>query len=397
MTSMNFRGFGNATIKGETVGDADDPTVLLLHGGGRTQEAWTDVARALVTAGRQVISIDLRGPEFIESPGTRRLTFDELVEGLRYVLSQLSSRPTIVATSVGGWVACAALGESRAPVASGLVICDAPPNFDRDPQEEAGNGGFDWDPSYEITFDVSDMRTRLEAAASNVTVPLMFVASRHADRAEDVCLSFHQTAPNLEVVEIATAEYLNPAERLDLFNAVLLNFLEQKDPRTPPDYIAGSDSRTLRNAMGCFATGITIITALRSDSTPIGLTANSFTSVSLDPPLLLVCIAKSSSNLVTFEQTDSFAVNVLHIGQQPTSNLFTSKSGDRFSHVEWRVGESGAPILPKSLASIECSTHARYDGGDHIILVGKVERATFDPRRDPLLYFSGKYRRLHLG
>jgi flavin reductase (DIM6/NTAB) family NADH-FMN oxidoreductase RutF len=98
-----------------------------------------------------------------------------------------------------------------------------------------------------------------------------------------------------------------------------------------------------------------------------------------------------------FESAPHFGINVLHIGQQPISNLFASRVPDRFSQVDWEPGQRGVPILTKSLASIECARHAVHDGGDHIILVGRVERARFESRRDPLLYFSGKYRRLHLG
>ena len=140
-----------------------------------------------------------------------------------------------------------------------------------------------------------------------------------------------------------------------------------------------------------------MVTALNDDGRPVGLTANSFSSVSLDPPLVLACIARSSSSLPVLEAASHFAINILHIGQQPISNLFASRVEDRFGQVDWEPGQHGAPVLTKSLAAIECERYAVYDGGDHIILVGRVERARFEPRRDPLLYFGGKYRRLHLG
>jgi flavin reductase (DIM6/NTAB) family NADH-FMN oxidoreductase RutF len=125
------------------------------------------------------------------------------------------------------------------------------------------------------------------------------------------------------------------------------------------------------------------------------LTANSFTSVSLDPPLLLVCIANNSGSAEVLRGIDDFAVNVLQIGQQPVSNLFAGKSEDRFAGTRWEVGEYGAPILPSSLGIFECKRDALHEAGDHFILVGRVEKASFEPRRDPLLYFRGKYRRLH--
>lgn len=403
MTSVNFKGFGGAAIKAEVFGSPDNPTVLLLHGGGRTGEAWIKIAEALVDAGRYAISIDFRGPALEDTSRRRQFQFEEFVEGLRLVLDQLPSRPVIVATSLGGWMACAALGESAAPVASGLVLCDEPPNIVLQPGDKelvAAHGQaphIDWDPAYQVVFDSISMRARLSAAAARITIPVMYVHTGASEAAEHMGTAFLQGTPNVELLEIGAADQTEPTERLDQFNAVLLDFLERKDPRTPPEYIAGSDSRTLRNAMGCFATGITVVTTLRADAMPVGLTANSFTSVSLDPPLLLICLAKTSSSLSAFEQSDKFAVNILHIGQQPTSNVFTSKSADRFGQTDWSLGETGVPILTNSLASMECTCQARYDGGDHIIMVGQVERARFEPRRDPLLYFSGKYRRLHLG
>ena len=147
--------------------------------------------------------------------------------------------------------------------------------------------------------------------------------------------------------------------------------------------------------MGCFATGVTIVTTIAADGAPLGLTANSFTSVSLDPPLLLVCIANSSSSAAAMQVADRFAVNVLQIGQQPVSNRFASKLEDRFAPKDWIVGEFGAPVLDGSLCAFECERHSITDAGDHFILVGKVLKASFEARRDPLLYFRGKYRRLH--
>ena len=167
------------------------------------------------------------------------------------------------------------------------------------------------------------------------------------------------------------------------------------DP-TGAEFAPGPEmARELRDTLGRFATGVTIITAHASDGRPVGLTANSFTSVSLDPPLLLVCIANNSGSAEVLRGIDDFAVNVLQIGQQPVSNLFAGKSEDRFAGTRWEVGEYGAPILPSSLGIFECKRDALHEAGDHFILVGRVEKASFEPRRDPLLYFRGKYRRVH--
>ena len=116
----------------------------------------------------------------------------------------------------------------------------------------------------------------------------------------------------------------------------LIGFLERHAPREALHYHAGSDPRTLRDALGCFATGVTVVTTLDEEGQPIGLTANSFSSVSLDPPLILFCLARSSANVERFRQAAHFAINVLHIGQQPTSGAF-ARPGDRFQDVAWEA------------------------------------------------------------
>ena len=160
------------------------------------------------------------------------------------------------------------------------------------------------------------------------------------------------------------------------------------------EYRTGSDPRTLRDALGCFATGVTVVTAQAGDE-PTGLTVNSFTSVSLDPPLLLVCIQKQAASATALVEASHFAVNVLQNEQQPASIRFSTRDEDRFGTTPWSCGELGAPILKDSLSVFECERFAVYDGGDHHILVGKVVTARFDESLDPLLFFRGRYRRLH--
>lgn len=160
------------------------------------------------------------------------------------------------------------------------------------------------------------------------------------------------------------------------------------------EYRSGHDARTLRDALGCFATGVTVVTCL-NDGAPAGLTVNSFTSVSLDPPLLLVCIRKLAASAQTLIAAPCFAINVLQTGQQPASITFSTRVENRFGETPWSCGESGAPILTESLCVFECARYAVYDGGDHHILVGQVVKASFDASLDPLLFFRGRYRRLH--
>ncbi|HEV8406592.1 MAG TPA: flavin reductase family protein [Sphingomicrobium sp.] len=164
---------------------------------------------------------------------------------------------------------------------------------------------------------------------------------------------------------------------------------------TKGEYRSGHDQRTLRDALGCFATGVTVVTCVDETGRPAGLTVNSFTSVSLDPPLLLVCLHKMAASSGALTAATHFAINVLQTEQQPASITFSTRVEDRFGSTPWSCGEAGAPILRDSLCVFECERFAAYEGGDHHILVGKVVKASFDAAVDPLLYFRGSYRRLH--
>jgi len=167
------------------------------------------------------------------------------------------------------------------------------------------------------------------------------------------------------------------------------------DQPTTGEYRSGHDPRTLRDALGCFATGVTVVTCLGADGNPAGLTVNSFTSVSLDPPLLLVCLHKMAASATALTEASHFAVNVLQTGQQPASIRFATRDEDRFGATPWACGEAGAPILEDSLGVFECERYAVHNGGDHHILIGQVVKASFDGSLDPLLFFRGRYRRLH--
>jgi flavin reductase (DIM6/NTAB) family NADH-FMN oxidoreductase RutF/pimeloyl-ACP methyl ester carboxylesterase len=404
MKVIEFRGFAGVRLQAEISGAADDPAVLLLHGGGQTRAVWADAAKALVEAGRQVINLDLRGHGGSEWPADGRYDFEAFVEDLRAVLAQMGSRPVIVAATLGGWIATVALGNDAATLASGLVMADLPTHVDAATSRAIGAQLRDrvtqetpaWDVRLLDAFDVADMPSKLSAAAPNIAIPVLFVRGALSELvSSEQASEFVSALPDAEFMEVDDASLLVTSERTELFNALLLDFLERKQPRAAPEYHSGSDARTLRDALGCFATGVTIITTNTAEGLPIGLTANSFTSVSLDPPLLLVCVAHTSSSATALKATDYFAVNVLQIGQQMTSNRFAGKLEDRFANSDWTLGETGVPILSGSLSTFECAREALYDGGDHFILVGRVIKASYEPRRDPLLYFRGKYRRLH--
>jgi flavin reductase (DIM6/NTAB) family NADH-FMN oxidoreductase RutF len=150
------------------------------------------------------------------------------------------------------------------------------------------------------------------------------------------------------------------------------------------------DPKDFRNALGTFATGVTIITAAGSDGKPYGLTCNSFASVSLNPPLVLWSLGMFSQALSVFQNASHFTVNVLGASQQALANKFAKSSEDKFAGVEWKPGLGNAPILAESVANFQCRAANRYYGGDHIIFLGAVEAYTYS-RREPLLFARGGY------
>lgn len=146
----------------------------------------------------------------------------------------------------------------------------------------------------------------------------------------------------------------------------------------------------LRRAFGHYPTGVTVITTTTPDGQRVGMTANSFSSLSLDPPLVLWSIARSSTNFEVFRNARHFAVHVLHSGQEQIARQFATKDCDRFAGVNCAPGRSGAPVLPDFHACFDCETHEVLDGGDHVIIVGRVVECHERPG-DPLIFYRGRF------
>lgn len=153
------------------------------------------------------------------------------------------------------------------------------------------------------------------------------------------------------------------------------------------------DPRELRNVMGHFATGVTIITTKDVSGKPFGLTANAFSSLSLDPPLVLICVDKKVDCYACFDQSRVFVVNILSEGQDQLSTRFATKGIEKFEGVAVRQGNLGVPLLEGAVAHIECTLTSAYEGGDHTIYVGEIQAVAASGDR-PLLFFKGKYSRL---
>lgn len=154
------------------------------------------------------------------------------------------------------------------------------------------------------------------------------------------------------------------------------------------------ENMDFRRACARFATGITIATVTAPDGAPHGFTANSFTSVSMDPPIILICIDQKANVISHFNASEAFAINILESSQEPLSNRFAERGQDRFEGVDWTPGNNGSPILHGTIAQFECSVESRIPAGDHTIILGRVTSARYAGDAAPLIYFASRYHRL---
>ena len=146
-----------------------------------------------------------------------------------------------------------------------------------------------------------------------------------------------------------------------------------------------------RAALGMFATGVTIVTARTASGELVGLTANSFNSVSLSPPLVLWSLAKAAGSMASFSTGSHYAINILAADQKDMAERFALKGAERWKGVAFTDSDSGAPLLAGAAASFECFNRSRYEEGDHVIFVGEVERCSQRPGASPLLFHGGKF------
>jgi flavin reductase (DIM6/NTAB) family NADH-FMN oxidoreductase RutF len=150
------------------------------------------------------------------------------------------------------------------------------------------------------------------------------------------------------------------------------------------------DTRTLRTALGLFATGVAVITTRCRSGRPAGLTANSFAAVSLDPPLVLWSLSQDAPSMACFRDAEYFAVNVLGVRQRPLSRHFSSPRADKFSGITYAAGVCGCPLLDGALAHFECAIENTIPGGDHLIFLGRVLRVAYRGG-EPLIFATGGY------
>jgi flavin reductase (DIM6/NTAB) family NADH-FMN oxidoreductase RutF len=153
------------------------------------------------------------------------------------------------------------------------------------------------------------------------------------------------------------------------------------------------DPGELRRVMGCFATGVTVITTRDQNGRPYGLTANAVTSLSLEPPLLLICVDRRAETFPHFFDSKTFVLNILAEHQEEISRRFAKTGGEKFADLPYRIGHLDTPILDGTLGHVECRIIETLEGGDHVIHIGEVQHAEARDGR-PLLFYRGKYRAL---
>ena len=146
-----------------------------------------------------------------------------------------------------------------------------------------------------------------------------------------------------------------------------------------------------RSALSMFATGVTIVTALDAHGRPVGLTANSFNSVSIAPPLVLWSLSRQAGSMPAFAHGSHYAVHILAASQHALAERFASKAVDRFEGIAWTAGAGGVPLLQGAAAVFECFNRSRYDEGDHVIFVGEVEACRHNAGAQPLIFHGGRY------
>jgi flavin reductase (DIM6/NTAB) family NADH-FMN oxidoreductase RutF len=150
-------------------------------------------------------------------------------------------------------------------------------------------------------------------------------------------------------------------------------------------------TRDFRTALAAFATGVTSVTARDADGARVGLTANSFNSVSLAPPLVLWSLWRGAGSMPAFERGSHYAINILAADQRALAERFAGRTPDRFAGLAWREGAGGAPLLEGAAALFECFNRSRYEEGDHVIFVGEVERCERREGASPLIFHGGRY------
>ncbi|HEX4766149.1 MAG TPA: alpha/beta fold hydrolase [Lichenihabitans sp.] len=405
--------------------------VVLIHGVGLQGVVWTPQIEAL-TARHDVIALDMPGHGGSSlPPENARLAdyadavaalLDALAIGKAHVIGH--SMGALVATQfaldrparVSSLVAMNAVfcrsAEQRAAIEARLSALDG-----RRPDWSDTIGRWFGAPVPAALEDAAQVARRLLDAAdplgyqrtyrlfatsdaahrdrlSGLAVPALFMTGEgDLNSSPAMTRAMAALAPEARVDIVSGERHMMALTAPVEVNARLMAFLAKVETREPTPLrppAPSLDPKSFRKALGSFLTGVTVVATLQEDGEPRGFTANSFTSVSLDPPLVLICIAKTASSFPVFSGAGHFSVNILAEHQAPVSSLFATKAADKFARASWRRGPAGSPILEGVAAWFDCRRHDVVEAGDHIILIGEVLGFDQTPA-NPLGYCRGAH------
>jgi flavin reductase (DIM6/NTAB) family NADH-FMN oxidoreductase RutF/pimeloyl-ACP methyl ester carboxylesterase len=391
--------------------------LLLIHGVGMNAEAWGPQIEAFSKTHR-VIALDMLGHGSSAMP-PEDATLDDYVQQARRLLDDLGiSAANVLGHSMGGLVAMglaiakpqrvkrlavlnsvfertdaarAAVEARAAEIASGAPLDDTAALerwFGRDHPalREATRAWLATTnrQGYATAYRIFATADRLfSGSLYGILCPALFATgSDDPNSTPAMAEAMARGAPRATSAVIEGARHAMTMTHPDETNALLRTLLERR--------LSSFESRELRTAFGSFMTGVTIVTTAGVDGQPRGFTANSFTSVSIEPPLLLICVGKSAASMDVFRQAKGFAVNILSEAQKDTSVLFASKRPDKFEVAGWRLGPAGNPLIDGSAAWFDCVRYQVIDAGDHIILMGHIEAFSYTDA-NPLGYARGGY------
>ncbi|TPN20847.1 alpha/beta fold hydrolase [Mesorhizobium sp. B2-3-3] len=320
----------------------------------------------------------MRAPERVRRIVSLNAVFrrpPELAEAVRQRAAALTGRgdPAGTAKTIARWFGDpipAELGEAAGKTASALAAVD-PEGYAR---------------TYHLFARAdSDHAERLQALA----VPVLFMTgSEDRNSSPAMSAAMARLAPHGRCTVLSGERHMMAVAAPDLTTRHIIDFFAEGEAAEQAD--SAFDSGEFRRALGSFLTGVTIVTTIGPEGEPRGFTANSFASVSLDPPLVLVCIAHKALGHPVFATSKSFAINVLNEDQKAASGIFASKAADKFASVSWRPGRTGSPVLDGCVASFDCDMERLVDAGDHSILIGRVRDFEHNSSQ-PLGYCRGAY------
>ena len=397
--------------------------VLLLHGVGMRAEAWGPQIAAL-SARHRVIALNMPGHGGTDLLPEGALLPDYVAWAARAMEKLGIARASVAGHSMGALIALG-LAVTRPEKVARLAMLNGVHNRDAaaraavlERAEAIAGGAFDietpldrWfakdDPwrgqvgdwlsgvdakGYAMAYRAFALGDATHAAGlQGLTCPALFLtADGDPNSTPAMATTMAQTAPKGRVLVIPGHRHMVNLTAAETVNAALIDWLAGPAASGQESAMTQDTRRQLRDAFGTFMTGVTVVTTLDAGGHPVGFTANSFSSVSLDPALLLVSIAKSSSNYKTFTEGGHFAINILAEDQRDISTTFAKPVADRFATVEWHVAPQASPILGGVAAWFDCTMHQVVDAGDHALLIGRIDSFGATPAPG-LGYYRGSY------